>query len=315
MKKATIANIESPISALAIGTSFLGSYDAAAPLYDAYLDAGGNFFDTAHVYGLAFGEGCCEKALGEWIFRRGDRELFVILAKGAHPPDCFPGAVATQLDQTLDRLQTSYVDLYMLHNDNPDVPVEEFVDAMEEQRSSGKVRAYGVSNWTIPRIEAAQSYAERNVLPGIAAVSNNLSLAEMIRPVHPGSVSVSDSESLAWFKRSQVPLVPWSSQGRGVFTALNDPRDLQTHDLGRYWYSPENVERIQRARVLAASKSVRAVNVALAYVLAQPFPTYPIIGPRTISELESSLVALELSLTSEEREWLNLQTSAVAMEG
>jgi len=106
----------------------------------------------------------------------------------------------------------------------------------------------------------------------------------------------------------QMPLFPWSSQARGFFAeGRAAPEDLSDAELARCWYSNDNFMRLERARSLAAQKDVSATAVALAYVLHQPFPTFPIVGPMSPSETSTSLEALNVELTPAEVRWLDLR--------
>jgi predicted dehydrogenase/aryl-alcohol dehydrogenase-like predicted oxidoreductase len=298
-----IEGVEKGVSRLVMGVDNQKTMPPAAVLFDSFLERGGNCFDTAYIYG----GGTCERVLGQWIRQRGVRREVVVLDKGAHTPHCFPEAITRQLLESLDRLQTDYLDIYMMHRDNPDVPVGEFVDVLNEHRAAGRVRAFGGSNWTIERIEAADAYARERGLAGFAAVSNNFSLARMVAPPWAGCVSSSDPAGRAWFTKTQVPLMPWSSQARGFFTDRAGPDKHQDRDLERCWYAEDNFRRRERAMDLAARRGVRPVAVALAYVLRQPFPTFPMIGPRTLEEFHTSLAALGLDLSAEDLAWLNLE--------
>jgi aryl-alcohol dehydrogenase-like predicted oxidoreductase len=199
------------------------------------------------------------------------------------------------------------VDIYFMHRDNLDVPVGEFIDAMNSHARAGTMKVFGVSNWTLPRIQAANEYARKHGLALIAAVSNQLSLAEMIEPPWPGCLSCNDAASLAWLTKTQTALLPWSSQSRGFFTdrAGSDKKD--DAELVRCWYSPDNFRRRDRAYELAAKLGVEPVAIALAYVLGQPFATFPLIGPRVLSETRTSFDALKVELTPQQVRWLNLQ--------
>jgi len=141
----------------------------------------------------------------------------------------------------------------------------------------------------------------------MAAVSNNFSLARMVAPVWDGCLSSSDQESRAWFERSRIPLLAWSSQGRGFFTDRAAPGDRSDPELVRCWYADDNFVRQRRSRELAAERGVAPINIALAYVLSQPFPTFALIGPRTPTETAISFEALDFELSREEMRWLNLQ--------
>ena len=256
--------------------------------------------------------GLQERLLGQWLKNRpGLREQVVILGKGAHPPHCTPAAIAEQLTETLERLGTDHVDFYVMHRDNPEVPVGEFVEALNDLRHAGRMHAFGGSNWTVERFQAANEYAVEHRLQPFTVLSDNLSLARMVDPVWNGCVSVSDPGSRAWLTRAQVALFAWSSQARGFFLdapvtpgSMNAPTDAE---VVRCWHSADNLERRERAAVLARQKGVGTLNIALAYVLNQPFPTFALIGPRTLEEIRTSLPGVDLPLNPEEIAWLNLE--------
>ena len=297
-----IEGVPREASVVALGFEDFRSFSSGSILLDAFFEAGGNLFDTGWVYGAGY----TEKLLGEWLSNRGVREQSVVIGKGAHTPLCYPDVIAKQLTQTLERLKTDYVDVYFMHRDNLDVPVDEFVDAMDAEVKAGRIRgAFGGSNWTRERFDAALAYAQRAGKQKPAVLSNNFALAEMQDVIWPGCVSSSDDAWKAWFKTHQVPNFAWSSQGRGFFTdrAGRDKRDNE--ELVRVWYNEKNFARRDRAIELAARLGKRPIHVALAYVLHQPFPVVPLIGPRTLGELEDSLRALTIELTPQEVGWLD----------
>ncbi len=298
-----IAGLDKPISRLLLGVDNQEDITYASMMLDAFFERGGNAFDTAYVYG----NGKHETLLGQWVANRGVREQVVILDKGAHTPFCTPEDLTRQLLISLERLQTEYVDIYMLHRDNPQVPVGEFVDVLNEHQRAGRIRIFGGSNWTIERIEAANAYAAQHGRQGFSAISNNFSLARMVQPPWEGCLSASTPEFRAWLTQTQMPLFPWSAQARGFFLDDTSPEFNADPERVRSWFSEDNFERLRRARELAKRYNVLPINVALAYVLHQPFPTFPIIGPRTLRELLTSLPALSLHLTADELRWLNLE--------
>src|SRR5690606_21886920 len=166
----SIPGISKPAAAAALGFEDFRTFASGAILLHAYWEAGGNLFDTGWVYGAGY----TEKLLGEWLKSRGVREEAVVIGKGAHTPLCYPDVIGKQLTQTLDRMQTDYVDIYFMHRDNLDVPVGEFVDAMDAEVKKGRIRGiFGGSNWTMERMDEAIAYAEKNGRQKPAALSNN----------------------------------------------------------------------------------------------------------------------------------------------
>jgi aryl-alcohol dehydrogenase-like predicted oxidoreductase len=272
-------------------------------LLDAFVALGGTLVDTAHVYN----GGDSERALGDWLKRHQDGSGLMILGKGAHPDRSGsrvrPDVIAQDLMESLERLQVSAIDLYMLHRDDVKVPVGEIMDALNEQVAAGRVRVLGVSNWTPERIDEANQYANRRGLKPLAASSPNLSLAKPREPRWAGCVSVDDAQR-DWYQMRQFPLFSWSSQAGGFFTGRFSPNTLDDPEMVRTYYTDANWARYHRAGVLAQSKQVDANQIALAYVLRQPFPTAALIGSASVDELASSAKALSVSLTAEEVRWL-----------
>jgi aryl-alcohol dehydrogenase-like predicted oxidoreductase len=297
-----LPGLDRETSVAALGFEFFPNFAGASILLDAFFEAGGNLFDTAFIYG----NGRTEAIFGDWLASRGTRDDVVVIGKGAHSPLVYPDVIAKQLTQSLDRLKTDHVDVYFMHRDNPDVPVGEFVDAMDAEVKAGRIRGpFGGSNWTRERLDAAIAYAEKNGRQKPGAFSNNFSLAEMVSPVWAGCVAASDAEWKAWLRERQLVNFAWSSQGRGFFTDRAGRDKFDDEEIVRCWYSEKNFARRDRAIELARKLGRQPIHVALAYVLAQPFPVVPLIGPRTLDELEDSLSALDIRLTPEEVAWLD----------
>lgn len=307
---ARIDGLSQPVSRLVLGCDNKNDLGAAAPVWDAWIEAGGNAFDTGFVYG----GGLHETVLGQWIAARGVARDVVVIAKGAHTPYCTPEAMVAQLDISLGRLGLDHAPIYILHRDNPDVPVGEFVDALNQQHRAGKIGVFGGSNWSTARLAAANAYAAENGLSPMKLLNNNLSLAVMERPIWPGCLGANTAETLAFLRAGGITHLSWSAQARGYFL----PEALRNRlpaDIGpdACFGSPANAERRRRAEVLAAARGVSAHNVALAWVLAQPFPSLALVGPRSAGEIASTLPALALSLSAEEVLWLNLEADAQPM--
>ena len=320
MRHGAVAGLKKPVSRLVMGCDNQTTAKHAAVMFDHYYEHGGNTFDTAHIYA----GGRMERLLGGWLRNRGVRDEVVVIGKGAHTPANFPARVAEQLAVSLERMDTDHVDLYFLHRDNEDVPVGEWIDALNTEREAGRMRAFGASNWSLARVREANAHAQANGLAPFAAVSNNFSLARMVDPVWPGCVAASGVEWRAWLQAEQLALFPWSSQARGFFTARFDAVRARTpsavdarfgtqptdDELRRCWFAADNFERRARAVALAEEKGVLPIHVALAYVLAQPFPVFALIGPRVLAETRDSLSALNVELTERERRWLNLESDS-----
>ena len=312
MRYQKVRGLEKEISQLVLGTMLEGALNQTAhahALFDQWIEAGGNAFDTAHIYG---GNGKSEMLMGQWLQTRGVRDEIVILGKGAHTPFCTPEGLTTQLHESLERMKVSSVDIYMMHRDNPDVPVGEFIDVLNQHQRAGRIGVFGGSNWSIERIAEANEYAKTHDLNGFVCASNNFSLARLVEPMWKGCISSSDTKSRQWFTEHEIALFAWSSQARGFF--VRGDRDFTAdEELVRCWYADDNFERLKRVQVLAERKNVSPINIAAAYVLNQEFPIFALIGPRALSEIRTSLPALEIELSSDERAWLNLESDIEAV--
>jgi predicted dehydrogenase/aryl-alcohol dehydrogenase-like predicted oxidoreductase len=298
-----IPHVEKKVSRLAMGCDNQRTMAHSAVMFDDFFARGGTMFDTAFIYG----GGIMDKLLGQWITNRGVRDQVVTIAKGAHTPDCDPVSLSKQLKISLDRLQTDYTDLYLMHRDNLEIPVGEFIDVLNEHVKAGRIKAFGGSNWTLARVEEANNYAKKKGVQGFSVVSNNFSLARMVKPVWGGCVAASDPESRAWLTKTQLAEISWSSQARGFFTDRSAPDKLADKELVNSWYSEDNFQRKARVVELAKKMNVQPISIALAYVLAQPFPTFALIGPRSLAETRTSMEGLNVKLTPEQVKWLNLE--------
>ncbi len=300
MKYARVPGLDKDVSRLVMGVDNQQTLTHAAAMFDDFVERGGTTFDTAYIYGGGRGE----KLLGQWLTSRGNRDEVVVIGKGAHTPYCDPESITRQLNESLERLQTDHVDLYLMHRDNEEIAVGEFVDVLDEHFKAGRIKAYGGSNWSTTRFDEANAYAEANGKQPFTLLSNHLSLARAYDVPWKGCRHVSDDESQAWLRDRQVALFPWSSQARGFFTGRAKPEDRSDEELVRCFYSDENFRRLDRARELAAAKGVEPTAIALAWLLHQPYPVFPLIGPRHISETRTSLPGLSVELTPEEVAWL-----------
>lgn len=317
MRTVHIRQLKRDVSCVGLGvTPFQpGNEQAAFAIADAYVGLGGNLIDTAEVYG----GGASERVLGQWIAARGNRADVVIMDKGCHYPGypLNPSAIHETITRALDAIGTEYLDIWAFHRDNPEEPIGALVEALNEEVGKGRVRAFGGSNWTAARIREANEYAEQHGLMGMAISSPQVCLAKTRVPFWQDCLTASD-EDLTWYAQSGVVVVAWSSQGQGFFRDESDPDNLTNPQptagasvpaapLVRSYHTPENFDRLRRARELAKRRGLSGVQIALAYVLSLPAPIIALVGPNTIGEVESSIAAADVSLPPEEMDWLSLR--------
>ena len=307
MQYGTIRGLKKPVARLVQGADRNVTIPYTEVLFDQYFELGGNCFDTSHAYR----GGACERNLGAWIRSRGIRDQVVVFEKGGNPPHGTPEGITRELLAGLDGLDMDRVDVWLMHRDNPEVPVGEIVDVLNEHQAAGRMTLFGVSNWSLPRLQEAKAFADRNGRNYFSLVSNQFSLARIqdawwtIDGSYPYWQSASGPEFRRWFEATRMVLVPWSSQASGFFIEkeAQQPRD---RDLPRCYHSAANFQRRERAFELARKYGVNPINIALAWVLNQPFPVFPIIGTRLPGETRNCLCALDVPLTPEEVRWLDL---------
>jgi len=270
------------------------------------LDSGGNTFDTARVYGL----GQSERILGEWMAAAGTRDRVVLITKGGHPSlltfrsRMRVRAMEHDLEQSLRALRTDRVDLWLLHRDDPRVPVSAIMEMLHALRERGTIGAFGVSNWSHQRVQEANRFASAQRIPGLAVSSPQFSLAEWRRAPFPGCVSISGPrgrEARAWYRDSGIPLLAWSSLAAGYFAP---PRRGKPRRSPGAYRVKENEGRLSRAQELAERKGVTASQVALAYLLLQPFQVFPIVSTHRAARYRENAGALGVKLTPSELDWL-----------
>ena len=311
MRYGNVPGINTPVSRLVQGTMQVAVNDDAVGFaqMDCAWEAGINCLDTAAVYG----GGANDKFIGRWMKARANRDSVIVLAKGAHHNDLrkrvTPYDIGSDLHDTLARLQTDYVDLYVLHRDDPDVPVGPIVDTLNQYVRDGKIRAFGGSNWSATRLAEANAYATATGQIPFAISSPNFSLAEQLKEPWQGCVTISGAAQgaeRAWYARQHLPLFTWSSLAGG-FLSGRITRENTTEFTGYFdklavecYASEENFLRLDAAKAIAAERGLKVSQVALAYVLSYPLDTFAIVGSATPEEVALNSQAADIQLTPEE---------------
>ena len=288
-------------SRLALGCDNQTSEVHAFTMFDNFYGSGGRIFDTAYIYNNGMGD----KYLGQWINSRQLEKEIIVIGKAAHTPQCEPQFIRPQILESLERLQIKKLDIFCLHRDNSEVPVAEFIDALTEIKEEGLIDLIGASNWELDRFSEARAYAFNAKKEPFKVLSNNFSLAEMIEPVWPGCVGVNDTY-MEYILKEEILLFPWSSQARGFFIKKKEVMSSEhfsnptLDEEMRVWHYEKNLKRREKCFELAAKKNVQPIQIALAYVLHKSPLIFPLVGPRTIFETNSSVQASQLKLTDQE---------------
>lgn len=321
MQYNTIEGVAKPVARLLQGTVMLSEATRSEnrQLFDTLFERGFTAFDTAEFYG----GGEVEREFGLWMKERGIRDELVILGKGAHPHEpeepkrVTPDYIRADIETSLERMQTNFIDIYVLHRDDPDYPVGEIVDVLNEQKDAGRIGAFGGSNWTVERIQAANEYAAANSRTPFTITSPQFSLAEMIKEPWPACISVSGAAgeaARAWYAANGVSIFAWSSLAGGFMTGKFTRDNLDNFtayfdvvSIQAYAYE-SNFQRLDRARQLASDKGVSPAQLSLAYVLHNSPQTYAIIANWEISQIDDNLKALDVTLSPQEIAWLEMKT-------
>jgi len=316
MRSTPIPQTDLSPSAICMGSSNFGNGIAPADAYalmDAYVTWGGNFIDTAAVYAnwLPGEKNSSEKTIGRWLKKSRQRSRIILATKGAHPDlatmhiaRMSPTEIVGDLNTSLRNLQTEWIDLYWLHRDDTARPVAEIIDTLHSQVVAGKIRHFGCSNWRVDRIAAAQAYAAERGITGFVGNQMRWSLAE-IDPAAVGDPTTvaMDGETLAYHRRTGLAAIPYSSQAGGYFQKLAEGREIRPGQQKTYG-TGENRRRGARLQILAQETGYSISQLVLGYLTNQPFATIPIVGCRTVAQVEDSMRAGDIRLTNEQVAWL-----------
>jgi aryl-alcohol dehydrogenase-like predicted oxidoreductase len=311
MKRVLLNNTDLYVSPLSIGTVNFGtsidSGDAKAQL-DKFVELGGNFIDTAHVYGdwVPGPRGRSEKVIGEWLKETGLRKDVVISTKGAHPDisdtsisRVNPEAIEKDLNESLERLNTDYIDLYFLHRDNPDVPVEELLDTLEEARIAGKIRYYGCSNWALSRIIESGEYASKQNIPGFVCNQLMWSLADVnYNGIEDKTLVLMDEDTYEYHKKTGLNAMAYTAAAKGYFSKLQRGEPLSQKISSRYDI-PSNKRIFDELEKTANRLNADIIQVELAFIMHQDFPSIPIVSFSNLDQLEQGMKSCELELDKE----------------
>ena len=288
------------VSRLCLGTMNFGP-ETTEPdsfaIMDKALEHGINFFDTANVYGWKQGEGLTEQIVGRWFAQGGGRREKVVIATKLYgsmsdwPNDTKLSARNIRLacDASLKRLQTDFIDLYQMHHVDRDTPWDEIWEAFETLRAQGKILYAGSSNFAGWHLAKAQEAANRRSYNGLVSEQSIYNL--LTRDV--------ELEVLPAAQDYGLGVIPWSPLHGGLLGGVvRKEREGSRRTSGRAKEALEaNRAAIEAYEDLCESISEEPAHVGLAWLLAQPAVTAPIIGPRTMDQLDGTMRALEIELS------------------
>ena len=313
MKYENFKNVKLPVSKMILGTSTNACFQGGNcdEVFNEALNLGITTFDTARVYGKS------EEVIGDWMARTGAREKVNILSKGGHHSPLLKKRLKEKdilydIALSLEKLKTDYIDIYLLHRDDTKIPVGEIVETLNGLYAQGKIKAFGGSNWTRERIEAANEYAYKRNLQPFTFSSPYFGLADMKESFFAyGLTGLTGEEKEAdrkWYTENQMPIVAYSTLGGGLYSGkIEKANELRPFWVRSAFGDKRNFEKLARCRELAKKKGCTVAQLAIAWSLKSEMNVFPIVGASKVKTLRSSVEALDISLTEEEYAYLSFK--------
>lgn len=299
MKMRTLDRSNLTVSPLSMGTANFGttiSQEQAFAHLDRYVELGGNFLDTAHVYSdwIPGEKSRSERIIGRWMKSRRPDNM-VICTKGGHfsldTPQISrvtPGDLKRDLEESLDCLQTNCIDLYMLHRDHPALPVDEIMDCLDDFVRNGHVRYLACSNWTTQRIAQANAYAQTHGKSPFIVNELMWSMAAINREGIPDDYIVMDENTLRLGQASGMSFMCYSSLAHGYFTRRYAGLPL-SDSLHRTYDNPHNEQLYTRLQALPDRAAV--TRESLRFFSKQGVTAIPIVSFSSLEQLEECMSA------------------------
>ena len=316
MDRIKIKDTDLELSRLGLGCVKAGvkwAGQEAFDLFDAFLDMGGNVYDTARVYSdwIPSERGRGERVLGQWLAHSGKRHDIVLVSKGGHPdmtgpdPDMHKSRVSERclkydLEESLRVLGTDYIDIYFYHRDNEEVPVSELIDIMEDFKKQGKIRYYACSNWTTTRMKEADAYAASKGYRGFVANEALYNIGEpWMKPMADDTLVIMDKEMQKYHEENPRNLaMPYSAACNGFFHKLF--ANGRSAVSGSEYYTEGNLRNAERLHELMEEYGISVTQAVLGYLTCQKFTCLPLYGPRNIADLKEAMETFRIPFRMED---------------
>ena len=320
MEHMELPGVSTPVSRVVQGAIGLFALDDPArfAMLDGAVEAGINTFDTAVNY--AFGDDGVDAILGRWVRHRGGRDGIVFFAKGCHPelphwdrPRVNPEAIVEDIELSRRQIGVDQLDLWMFHRDDPAMAIGVLVEAVNAAIDRGHIGAWGVSNWTTARVEAAVEYADAHDLRGPVANSAHWSLVDQLDEPWADVVTLTGAHQAAdraWHQERGVKVVAWSPLAGGFLSERIGRDELEAAteghlaDTARCYLNDVNWARRERAAEVGRQHRLSLSQVALAWALHADFDPLVIVGNASIEEVEQSAAAERAELTAAEVDYI-----------
>lgn len=316
MEKMRIQNTELSVSPFGLGTADAGvawKEEDVERIIGTYLELGGNLIDTAHVYSdwVPPERARSERIIGDWLAKTGKRNEIVLVTKGGHPsmveknPDMHKSRMRREdmredLDSSLRKLRTDYIDLYFYHRDDVSIPVEETVEVMEEFVKQGKIRYYGCSNWTPERMKAADAYCGEKGYRGFVAdqMLFNYGTAHM-RPMEDDTLQDMNEKMYEYHRENRKNLaMPYMGICSGFFHSLEKKGGEAVKDSP--YYTEENLRAARRLETLKEKYNADLTQILLGFFTVQDFPCLPLYGTGKPERLKDAAKAFSIAFEKED---------------
>ena len=276
-------------------------------LFDCFFENGGNILDTAPGYC----GGTSEKHIGEWMKLRGNRKQIRISTKACHSFEGEPSRLTLRdmledLQLSLLQLQTDYIDIFWIHNDDPTRPVEEIIDSITEVAATGKVNAIGCSNWRTDRIAAANRYARENGKISFFANQIQWSLGRP-NPIYTKRYNAvaMDDESYRWYVENGMAVFAFSSIAQGFFSsAVKLGLENLPERKAEFFLNDDNLVRLEHVKEYMKTHNVPASVPVLGYITNNRLPGVAITTAKRVEDLKDTLSAADVDMTPEEADRL-----------
>ncbi|MAE95891.1 MAG: aldo/keto reductase [Deltaproteobacteria bacterium] len=274
--------------------------DAARPIFERAIEAGINFFDTADIYSL----GASEEITGHWLRELGVRDELVIATKVFFPLNRNPNMgglsrkhIVQACEASLQRLGVETIDLYQIHRLDRNTPMEEMLAALDQLVTQGKVHYLGASSMYAWQFQKALGISERNGWARFATMQNHYNLV----------YREEEREMLPLCESEGIGVIPWSPLARGLLAGTrqklgdNSTTRSETDGLDQILYDhPADWDVVDAVRKVASERGDAPAQVALAWLLARPAVTAPIVGATKLQHLDDAIAAVDLELSPEE---------------
>lgn len=318
MKKTRLQQSDLEVSCFCLGTAEMGASVAKAEAFrqfDRFLEAGGNFIDTAHVYNdWVPGETArSEKVIGQWLKASQKRNEVILSTKGGHPrletmeiSRAVPEEIKKDLEESLAYLGVDTIDLYFLHRDNIALPAEELLAVLEQAKREGKIRYYGCSNWKLDRIREAEEAAKKNGFSGFICNQVMWSLAVVNEEqLTDPTLVLMDDETLEYQKQTKMNTMAYTSLAKGYFSKKIAGKAIREPNASLYKNKANDGLEVYLRR-LEREEGISPMAASMAYLMEQDVVTVPIISFSSMGQLEEAIQASGTTLGKARMETLEV---------